>query len=187
MPSPVLYLDMDGCPVDFVGGALQAHNRTLPYDEIRWDLPAQLGMFAKDFWNPLGRSFWANLNWTVDGLKILRGVEAIFGVNICVLTSPCETDGCIDGKRDWIKRNMPEYRRRALVGSAKSLAASPRHILLDDHEPNVDAFIKEGGQAVLLPRPWNRRRDDYKSGMTLGDVMGELREAAWRAGGCCHV
>lgn len=176
--KPVLFLDLDGVLVDFVGGALAHHGRHLPMHAVRWNFPEQVG-FAKDcptFWNTLGHDFWANLEWTPEGKSVVKVAEEIFADNVVIMTSPCDTPGAVEGKIAWIKKNMPKYRRRFFVGPPKALAASPSKILCDDHEGNVDQFLAEGGRAVLVPRPWNHRReettDGYQFDVTrLGDEL----------------
>ena len=45
--------------------------------------------------------------------------------------------------------------RQFLIGPSKHLCANPETLLIDDSDKNVDSFRKCGGQAVLVPRPWN--------------------------------
>ncbi len=156
---PVCLLDLDGVLVDFVGGALSLHGKHVPPSEVRWDFLTQIGLEPADFWRPLGRSFWAGLPWTAEGRELLDVVEDVFGPeNVCLLTSPCATPGCCEGKLDWVARELPAYRRRVLVGACKHLVAGPGKLLLDDHDANVEAFREAGGSAILVPRPWNDRR-----------------------------
>ena len=156
---------MDGVLVDFVGGACRVHGKANPYacgNFNGWtilDSPEFRGMSAADFWRPMGREFWAGLAWTDDGREILSIVESAFGKeNICLLSSPCHTPGCMDGKLDWIKENISSYKSRFMFGNRKEFAASDRRILIDDADHNVRAFGMAGGRTVLVPRPWNDLR-----------------------------
>ncbi len=179
MSEPVCFLDMDGVPVDFWAGALALHGRSVPYAEREWDIAGQLDIPAPAFYGPMDRTFWANLPWMPDGRKLLGAVEAIFGNNIAIMTSPIQTAGCIDGKIDWIKANAPQYSRRFAVCPAKHLMAGPGKILLDDHDDNIDRFLGAGGRAVLVPRPWNRRRRKaLDPGFTTLDLAGEIAREA---------
>lgn len=180
--TPVCFLDLDGVLVDFVSGALALHGKTLDPAEVRWDFMAQIGFAGVDaprFWEPLGRAFWAGLGWTHEGRALLSEIERLFGENVAILTSPCETDGCIDGKRDWIKRHLPAYRRRLIVGSPKELLAAPGKILVDDHDGNEQAFAAKDGATILVPRPWNWRRDetDALGRFDVARVVHELMHA----------
>ena len=37
----------------------------------------------------------------------------------------------------------------------KHFCARPDALLIDDSDHNVEAFLAHGGQAILVPRPWN--------------------------------
>lgn len=158
MSQPVCFLDMDGVLADFVGGVLEFYKKDVPYREIKWDFFDQLGFKGKEklFWEPLGYEFWKSLKPTEECFKIVSVVEKFFGDRVAILTSPCQTDGCVQGKIDWIKKHLPKYERRLLVGPCKSLLGAGSKLLIDDHDKNVDDFIQEDGHAILLPRPWNR-------------------------------
>lgn len=162
-----ILLDMDGVLVDFIGGAKKLHNVHVPNhphvpatqtEQAPWEIEPIFGMSAPELWDPMGRSFWANLDPLPQMPSIVGQLEARFGEeNICLLTSPIRTDGCIDGKMDWIKKHLPQYRRRFLVGPAKQFCASERHALVDDHAKNIEAFKDAGGYTFLSPAPWNCR------------------------------
>lgn len=148
-------LDLDGVLVDFVGGAAKLHGFD-PALAVRWDFMADVGLTQNQFWSPLGEDFWANLPWMPDGMRILAIVEKAFGPeNVCLLTSPCDTDGCMQGKLRWIRKHLPVYNRRYLMGSAKEFCASRDSLLIDDSDSNTTKFATAGGWGVLVPRPWN--------------------------------
>lgn len=173
--KPVCFLDMDGVLVDFTGGAFKLHGRSIPVSEIQWDFCSQMGFDGTDdtaFWAPMGFEFWRDLDWTTEGCDLLDKIELIFGgpENVCLLSSPCKTPGCIDGKLAWIAKNAPQYSRRNLIGKPKELVASPHKILVDDYDANVEKFAKAGGRTVLIPRSWNRRRNETSPVFGLFDV-----------------
>jgi hypothetical protein len=156
---PVGYLDLDGVLVNFVKGALALHDRFLPMSQVRWGFNDQLGIPWKEFIAPMGHDFWAGLEWTPEGKKFLGHVENIFSPeNLVLLSSPIPTRGSADGKIAWVEREMPRYKRQYLLGTGKDLAACSTKILIDDRQENVDDFVKAGGHAILVPRPWNSRR-----------------------------
>ncbi len=176
----VCYLDMDGVLVDFVGGALAVHGEELPAADVRWGFPGQIGFSGVNdplFWEKMGFSFWSSLSWTREGQALLHGLERMFGENIVVMTSPCDTPGSVEGKVAWIKRELPAYRRRFFVGPPKHLAAGPGKLLVDDHDGNVDKFHAAGGNVVLVPRPWNRRaaESDKDGGFSVAQVLSDVR------------
>lgn len=175
----ICFLDLDGVLVDFVGGAFALHGRSLPRRAVQWDFDKQLGIPAADFWAPMGQAFWAGLDWTPEGRLLLGGIEGLFGENVVLLTSPCQTVGAVEGKVDWIRQYLPRYSRRFFVGPAKHTIAGPGKVLVDDHEGNVTPFVAHGGNAVLVPRPWNRRASETNDNGCF-DVDAVLRELAGR-------
>lgn len=176
------YLDMDGVVVDFMTGALESCGKSLPFKDVRWDFMFQIG-FTKDtlheFWQRCDRRFWTGLPWMDDGRCILDAVLDLFGEDVCFVSSPCDTEGCADGKLDWVSREVPILRRKTFLGSAKYLLAAANKVLIDDHDDNVDRFVAHGGHAVLIPRPWNRRRDeiDGLGRFSIESFRRELRDA----------
>jgi hypothetical protein len=160
-PNPIIFLDMDGVLVDFIGGACELHGKANPYTQDyaqgHWGVEALLDIDPVDFWKPLGRDFWANLKWLPDGKRILMVAEAVSDLadNVCLLSTPCDTFGCADGKRDWVKREMPSYAGRLFLGKKKAALSRPRAVLVDDSDENCREWSERGGTAILVPRPWN--------------------------------
>jgi hypothetical protein len=167
---------MDGCVVDFIDGIMRAHNVMIPPRDIRWNIFEQMGLDESTFWSVAGKEFWESLGWTAEGKDLVRGVEKLFGENVVILSSPCETPGCTEGKRNWIRRELPNYRKRCFFGSAKELLAGPGKILADDYEANIEKFGRAGGTALLVPRPWNWRRlsTDERGCFDVDDVLADL-------------
>jgi len=162
-----ILLDMDGCLVDFLGGACKLHDKTYeghPHDpenqkeQTAWNIEPIFQMTAPELWDPMGYDFWLNLEPLPWMHEVIATLSAKFGEqNICLLTSPIRTDGCIDGKMAFIRKHMPQFSRQFLVGPAKQFTASPRHCLVDDRHKNVEAFKDAGGHAFLFPAPYNHR------------------------------
>lgn len=165
--DPACYCDMDGLLTNFAETAIKFHDQVLHPADIEWDFPQQIGWadtWCPTFWEPLAnKAFWEHLPWTAEGKDLLKGLEEIFGTNIAILSNPLDYDNVCDGKRAWVKRELPSYSKRLLLGSAKGLTASSRHILLDDYDGNVDTFRAQGGRAVLVPRTWNSRKSETDS------------------------
>jgi hypothetical protein len=179
--SATCFLDLDGVKVDFMAGALAVHGRTLPPREIQYDFWHQLGMSAADFWKPMDRAFWAGLPWHKEGKALLAGLEDLFGPQrVVILTSGGHPEAAA-GKREWIEREVPHLAAAALIcGGAKAHVAAPGKLLVDDHDPNVTAWRVAGGPAVLVPRPWNSRRDetDDEGGFDVAAVLAEVEAMA---------
>lgn len=156
-----ILIDMDGVLVDFVRGCFSWFNRTdIQYMDITWNLEQYFGINPGDFWNSLTYDFWANLPWHPSGRQLFANLESHFGVeNLVICTSPSRTPGCIEGKMEWLKRELPLMERQFMITPQKHFAASPDRILLDDHEPNIEKFAEAGGHTVLVHQPWNKGKE----------------------------
>ncbi len=171
------FLDLDDVLVDFIAGACKTHGRPNPYKKPeargRWDIAKLLGMTDLEFWQPLdNHHFWINLRPTKDAEAILRVVEHAFGEqNVCLLTDPSGRAGPPSGKMAWVQRFLPSYTRRLLIGSPKYFCAASDAVLIDDADHNVEAFRRHGGQAILVPRPWNANHRHTSAIVTVGHAL----------------
>ena len=156
------FVDIDGCIANFILGCCKLHR--YDYDKLMaswppgggWDFFEMMGLTASDFYTGQGESFWSNLEWTPDGKQILQVAEDYFGQeNVCLLTSPILQAGSYSGKAKWVEKNLPQYKRRLLIGAAKHFCAHPNVVLIDDSDKNIKDFRKEGGIGVTVPRLWN--------------------------------
>jgi 5'(3')-deoxyribonucleotidase len=179
-----ILLDMDGVIVDFVKGVCGLHGRTNPYlngkNINEFGMDKIWGLSASDFWKDCGYEFWSSLEFSPEAESVISRVEECVGPeNICLLTAPCATAGCIDGKREWVRKFMPAYSKRLLVGSSKEFLAAPGRLLIDDRNENVWSYVKASGPAFLFPRPWNDNHDlqgcwESELDSELGALKGEL-------------
>lgn len=165
-----VFLDLDGIIADFTAGYCELHkvenpfaaDRTFRGDEA-WDVIKQTGLTPEEFWAPMGRDFWAGLPKTEEADEIIEELDVRVGLeNVCFLSTPCMTEGCEAGKRDWIRQHYPGIpalfsvtAKGAPVGP-KEFCAAPNAILIDDHTPNIQKWTEAGGIGFLFPRPWNQ-------------------------------
>lgn len=156
MSEPTVFVDLDGVLANFVKGATDAHGLGIPHDRVVWGFDRQSGIDPAAFWARFDRSFWAGLEPYADGLALLLAVERRVGFDrVFLLSSPCKTEGCMEGKLDWVKQHLPGYERKFFLGSAKHAFAGPNKFLLDDYDKNVSEWATHGGVALRVPRPWN--------------------------------
>lgn len=164
-----VFLDMDGVLVNFLKGLHKALDAPYSYDPYP---------YKKGLWNMLDAiedfdgdiptfkqcddccniDFWTNLKWMHDGKEIFSKVVEFCGINnIYLLTTPMPNPGSGTGKILWVEKNIPVLAKQLIITQAsKSLLARSDTLLIDDRDKNVDEFIKAGGKACLVPRPWNR-------------------------------
>lgn len=162
-----IYLDMDGVVASFVEGALSLHGKTLPMAECRWNFMEQVGFAADDpaFWGPIENPhFWRNLPTLADGMELYRLLTERYGDERLNVLSSAKARGSKDGKDEWLQCHMPRHVDCAVYAHRKERVASSSRVLVDDFESNVDKFVQADGVAVLVPRPWNRRRNECVDG-----------------------
>lgn len=175
-----IFLDMDGVLTNLVGGALAHHRIPVSAGDWldRWPGVYEFDPIIKDygitrdaFWAPLGREFWAGLDQTADGrgIVVLALWSAPHWHQIHVLSSPCHTPGCRDGKHDWLLRHFPALAPNLMLvpSDMKCRFAGPGKVLVDDSDQNCDQWSANGGRAILVPRPWNRRHADSANALAV--------------------
>lgn len=172
-------LDMDGVVVDFVRGCLQFYGSNVSYGDIQWNLEKIVAPTLEPsvFWDNLGYDFWVNLPFTPKGKFLTEYVMQMFGPqNVCICTSPCRTPGSIEGKIEWLRRNIPELQRRFMVTPVKEFAAASNRFLLDDNDDNCRKFEEAGGNTILIPQPWNARKGklDSEFNYNMSELAAEL-------------
>lgn len=165
-------LDIDGVIGDFNRKATEIVGIPYPPNKWHWYKDAPDGFNILN--NACTFDFWKNLGWIHDGHDIFRLVTSLFNPeNIFLLTTPMPNVESASGKMAWIYGNLPEYKRRTIIITAsKALLAKPNVLLIDDRDKNVDEFRAAGGNAILVPRPWNRLYE--LAGETYQCVKAEL-------------
>lgn len=180
LPRPTTpIVDLDGVLVDFHKASLVAHGivesvEVFFADKVNnWNYWSALAPTYDAFWAPITEQWWFDLEWTQDGSEILSIVEEMFGTeNIYLWSTPSWYPGCKEGKWRWVKKHLPQYEQRLVLGQAKFLAANPLHVLIDDGDHNINAFQEKGGRGCLVPRLWNSEHANSKS--TLDVVKTKL-------------
>ena len=126
--------------------------------------------FTKDgFWWMIKRGFWLNAEKSAECDWLIQACAEIVGKdNVFILTMPTKDPYCLAGKLEWIHRLLPAWiHRQYVMAPHKEVCASSDSLLIDDADHNVNAFREAGGQAILVPRPWNT--------MHANDTMDHLR------------
>lgn len=159
---------MDGVLTDFQRGACELFNIPNPYlnpDNLgKYEITELINIPKSKFYDAMGRAFWTGLHWTTYGKAILTEIlRHVDESQVTLLTSPIFTDGCMEGKLDWIQREMPRWSRRWFMGGAKWTIAAPGKLLIDDYDFNVNNWITHpisktptGGHAIMVPLTSNK-------------------------------
>lgn len=169
-------VDIDGVLGDFMKHACDFHG--IPYTPELYppgvydtskliNCAGDCKVTQQQFWDKFDYDFWLSMPWTVDGREILEmAFRKVGRQNVFLSTSPSENPMCAAGKMAWIQKEIPELRRRFLIGSAKYFTANPQSALIDDFDKNIGEYIARGGIGITLPRIWNSQhanRDHVRS------------------------
>jgi len=181
MPKPLIYLDMDGVCTDFVSAALRLHGVEPEAFLARWpegqfDMATVMGISQNAFWKPIGKAgheFWTGLEaypWFIELFGVCNQIA-----DVAFLTSPSLDPFAASGKVAWLQERFGTGFRAYNITNQKWRCARPNAILIDDHPDHCTEFREHGGQAVLFPAIWNKRRP--KGSFPLALVISEIRAA----------
>jgi hypothetical protein len=158
-----VFLDLDGVIRDWDAGVMAQYGITYRKTDVQsWNhIPEVIcraeGITEAEFWNRQDDAFWENLPFTSEAREILALMEEMesTGLNITLLTSPTMTSA--GGNQKWIRKHLPEYfgPKHYLIGPDKAACAHPGALLIDDADKNHYAFLRAGGNSILIPRPYN--------------------------------
>ena len=149
------FIDLDGTLVDFTCGVYELLRKETPPkpEDQTW------GFVHSDEWVKMDYRFTVKLKPTTFCFSILNYCLTKFRKeNICILTAPWDTEGCVEGKRDWVKKYIPGFEKRMLFGEAKYFCANSHSLLIDDKEENINSFKEWGGKGALVPQAWNKNK-----------------------------
>jgi len=177
------FIDMDGIVADLHGPLLRRLGRVWPsdaYGEDAWDLTRVLRLSPAEVWGPLDYHFWRHLPRTAEADEIVSVAAKAFGAdNLCFLSSPLHDGGCSEAKIDWAHEHYPGI--PVLLSCRSHTGVIPKHfvahgdaVLIDDHTPNVDAFMEHGGEGFVFPRPWNKWHRHERHGVHQLGAWAEL-------------
>lgn len=104
---------------------------------------------SADLWRSAPKS--PQCDWLIERAASIVGREEVL-----IATSPTKDSLCHGDKVEWIWENLPSWIHRQYdITPRKWNLGKPGVILFDDHPENCEKFIEEGGEALLVPRPWN--------------------------------
>lgn len=186
--TPIVYLDMDGVIVDFVGGALrllglpeEARDQCVEWGSLA-DIAVDYGLcpaegshaYVWDRINAAGVDFWADLATLPTGMVLLTRLLTA-GIPLAFVTASSRHHTSAAGKQLWLEQNLPHdayqgkpLHRRFAICPAKHLLAHRDALLVDDRPRNIDLFQKHGGVGMLWPQRW--------SGWPTADLVGAQRQ-----------
>jgi 5'(3')-deoxyribonucleotidase len=170
--------DMDGVLADFIGGLFRVLD--FRFEIYPYSLPKGLWNFFEFMKKEYGidtdkeipricsdSAFWENLS-VLPGAKFFHDKINLLH-DISFLSAP--TGDILlngEGKAKWLRKHdfMGQNENKLIITTPegkKGAFANPDTILLDDKDENVQDFLRGGGKAVLVPRPWNNRHWEFRT------------------------
>ena len=110
------------------------------------------------FWGNLGSTVWNHLPRRLDCLQLLDDCAKIVGQkNVFICTKSLPQPHHYACKMRWIYLHLPGWiHNQIIISGHKETNARSGALLIDDSIDNVSKFrYTRGGQAILVPRPWN--------------------------------
>jgi len=152
-----IFCDIDGVLTDFPRAFNERYGLDIAYELFgEGDFPAFMNKTIEQIDADLDFDFWANLPWTRYGRVFLDCLEWIYGQkNIYLLSFPSYSPAGPAGKIAWVRRELAGYANRLILATDKCSCASGDAILFDDRPRNIREFKAAGGNALLVPAPWN--------------------------------
>ena len=162
----ILYLDLDGVLVNFIGGWMDHYFIMNRKPVTKWNFGEDYGLDREDFYKSITSlpiSFWSNLAplpWSRELLAILKmNLREAFDADKIMFLSHSVSEDCRIGKQLWVNKHFPDLGDSLITVSdsrLKSKFANKNSVLIDDKFETCVEFVRGGGKAFLFARPWNR-------------------------------
>ena len=160
----MLYLDLDGVVADFFNAALRWHGG-MPLKPVwprgEYGMSKPLGITEAEFVGPLrDPEFWSDVRPYPGAPDFVAGLRKHTPITIAtVLMVPDPRGGCAEAKREWCQYWLGVGPRDVAVfqhwRQKVDRALTCHNKVVDDHYETCDTIRCHGGQALLVPRPWN--------------------------------
>ena len=131
-----LYVDLDNTLTDFTKKLSEVLGR-----------PVEKEFKDPKIWaiiNRRGKSFWNSMEWMPDGKELWEGLKKY---EPTILSSPTNHPSSIEGKKEWLKENLPDV--PYIIEHKKQKYADKDSILIDDREKNIKKWEDAGGIGIL--------------------------------------
>ena len=181
----ILYLDMDGCLVDYSSG-WWAIVKQLGVEPVQ--IQGETEFTKEDISRIYGQTrqpaFWSGLGWELGGEELWGAANVLFE-NIHILSSTAAKNdvqaGKIveEGKLIWLKENLHPHLPSSNIhivseGVKKAQYADKMAILVDDRKSTIQAFKAAGGYGILHDSKKYRKTieelKDIARPLSLGEI-----------------
>lgn len=152
-----IFLDMDEVIADWMASFLRYFDYRIDSRIMtRYEIWEFLGISRDEFWSQLENApveFWEGIKPTPWANQIVRTVTE--SSNDVYVLSNGAFGNAATGKHRWLVNHFPELQSRLMLVRDKWLVAAPNRLLVDDSAEQVEKFVRAGGEAIMIDRPWN--------------------------------
>jgi len=153
-------VDLDSVLTDFDKQLAKTLDKPL---ERNWDFGNNSKVWKKI--ESAGSSFWSDMDWMPDGHMLWDEVKKY---SPTILSSPTNHKSSIDGKKEWLSRELPSI--PFILESEKEKYAEKDSILIDDRKSNIEKWEKAGGIGLL-------HKDSESTISELSKIMSKSKTA----------
>lgn len=154
---PIIFLDMDGVVVDFLGGLCKCFHRDLTSMPTGiYDLPTLLNLPWEKIDGEVDcYEFWYGLRPMPHAKEILELLRTVG--DVVILSSPWpQSTTSHRAKLDWCNDKLGVPYSDVILTPHKHLLAAPGRVLVDDCLANCTTWSELGGHAIHMPCHHNR-------------------------------
>lgn len=170
--QPIVFVDLDGVLVDLQRGFAELNKK--PYKKMSHkEFSNIIQKYLKNLSVKQIVNFWSNLPETKDCQKLWENLSQ-FQPIILSACGNCEAS-CL-GKKLWCKKHLGLDKDRVFCSknsAEKQLYASPKSILIDDYEKNIEQFNNKGGYGIHHTRT-NKTLETLKKHLNLLGITQKL-------------
>lgn len=153
----MIFLDMDGVLVDFVGGVERLFGKKCGKWRGKGCLHEVLDVPLESLISKIKTaegSFWLNLEPLPVGRRIINCLNKR-NLTPVILSSPTNFPESIRYKIRWLKCHYPNLKKHIWTDH-KSYVSGAGRILIDDMDHNCISWESAGGISICVPQPWNK-------------------------------
>jgi 5'(3')-deoxyribonucleotidase len=132
-----IFVDLDGTLTNFIKQVSKVMGKPVKED---------LGNDPK-VWSAIARAgtkFWSEMEWLPKSDKLWDELKKF---DPTILSSPSRHKSSIEGKKEWLEKNLPGV--PFIIEQEKEKYAAPDAILIDDREKNIKKWEEKGGIGIL--------------------------------------
>jgi len=142
-PSYLIYCDLDGVLVDFIGGIMNKLRISRePYQD---EIDDFLSTLEGSSWK-----WWSKLEWTDNGKKLWNTLKDLNTEILSACPNKCTyTPNVVKGKKMWVNKNLKlNTGINITTRKGKKKFVGERTILIDDYIKNINEWKAAGGIGI---------------------------------------